>query len=371
MARRILIVDDHAIVRSALRSLLSSRPDWTVCGEASDGLEALVQARTLRPDVILMDVSMPGMDGLQATRILRRELPEVNIIIISQNDPAVVSRQAQEVDASAYLAKSNLSRQLLPMVAKFLGPGEPEAVAPPKPPTSLAPDWLAGGGTLGRLIREHDWSHTSLGPIETWPQSLKTSVNLILNARHPMWVGWGKDVTFLYNDAYIPVLSMAKHPWALGKPTIEVWPEIWDVVGHLIANVYEKGEASFLDDIRFLMNREDFVEELYFSFSYSPIRDESGAVAGLFCPTTDVTPKVINARRLGTLSELSARALIQKTTEAACASAAAILSKNPDDIPFALLYLVEGETRAGSPGGNVRSFRRDRWSDAAVRQLNV
>jgi PAS domain S-box-containing protein len=206
-----------------------------------------------------------------------------------------------------------------------------------------AKDWLAGGGELGRLIGEHDWSQTSLGPIEKWPQSLKTSVNLILNARHPMWVGWGKDAVFLYNDAYIQVLSLAKHPWALGKPAAEVWPEIWDICGPLADSVFEKGEASFLDDVRLLMNRGTFLEETYYSFSYSPIRDESGTVAGLFCPSTEVTPKVINARRLQTLSELSANALLQKTTEAACAAVAATLSKNPDDIPFALLYLLDAE----------------------------
>ena len=160
-----------------------------------------------------------------------------------------------------------------------------------------------------------------------------------------MWVGWGKDAVFLYNDAYIQVLSLAKHPWALGKPTAEVWPEIWDICGPLVDKVYQEGEASFLDDVRFLMNRGDFTEETYYSFSYSPIRDESGTVAGLFCPTTEVTPKVINARRLGTLSELSANALLQKTTEAACASVAATLAKNPDDIPFAVLYLVDNENK--------------------------
>ena len=91
------------------------------------------------------------------------------------------------------------------------------------------------------------------------------------------------------------------------------------------------------------MNRGDFFEETYYSFSYSPIRDESGNVGGLFCPSTEVTPKVINARRLRTLSELSASALMQKTTEDACQSAITTLSKNPDDVPFAILYLVEGE----------------------------
>ena len=197
---------------------------------------------------------------------------------------------------------------------------------------------------MGLLIRQHDWSQTPLGPIEGWPQSFKTSVNLILNSQHPMWVGWGAAAIFLYNDAYIQVLSLAKHPQALGRPAAEVWGEIWDICGPLADKVFQKGEASFLDEVRLLMNRGEFLEETYYSFSYSPIRDESGKVAGLFCPSTDVTPKVINARRLRTLSELSANALVQKTTEAACASVAATLAKNPSDIPFALLYLIDPET---------------------------
>jgi hypothetical protein len=135
-----------------------------------------------------------------------------------------------------------------------------------------------------------------------------------------MWLGWGPAATFLYNEAYIQVLSSAKHPWAMGRPASEVWAEIWDICGPLADKVFQKGEASFVDEMRLFMNRGNFVEETYYSYSYSPIRDEAGTVAGLFCPSTEVTHKVINARRLRTLSELSANALVQKTTTAACAS---------------------------------------------------
>jgi PAS domain S-box-containing protein len=203
--------------------------------------------------------------------------------------------------------------------------------------------FLAGGGEMGERIRAFDWSHSPLGPIEKWPQSLKTSVSLILNTAHPMWIGWGRDVTFLYNDAYINVLSMAKHPQALGKPSSEVWAEIWDICSPLVEKVYRNGESSFRNDVRFLMNRGDFVEEKYYSFSYSPIRDESGNVGGLFCPSTDVTPKVLNARRLHTLSKLAAKSLAEKSTKNACVSVAATLAENPEDIPFALLYLIEAD----------------------------
>ncbi len=205
------------------------------------------------------------------------------------------------------------------------------------------PSFLQSEGEMAERISRFPWADHPLGPLDDWPQSLKTAVSLILNSRHPMWIGWGAQVSFLYNDAYLHVLGLAKHPWALGRPASEVWAEIWDVCGPLADKVFREGEASFVDDVRLYMSRGDLLEETFYSFSYSPIRDESGEVAGLFCPSNDVTAKVVGARRLRTLSELAASALVQKSTEAAFASAAATLAKNSDDIPFALLYLFEGE----------------------------
>jgi hypothetical protein len=210
--------------------------------------------------------------------------------------------------------------------------------------SSVGPyDFLTSGGEMGELIRTKDWSKTSLGPIEAWPRSLKASVTLILSSQHPMWIGWGPENTFIYNDAYLPVLSSAKHPWALGRPAAEVWAEIWNICGPLSDRVYQQGEATIADDVRLFMRRSDFLEETFYSFSYSPIRDESGKVRGLFCPSTDVTGKNLNTRRLGTLAELAAKALVEKSTADACATAASILTRNPDDIPFALLYLIDPE----------------------------
>jgi DNA-binding NarL/FixJ family response regulator len=90
----ILIVDDHEVVKRGLRSLLSSSPDWRISGEAADGVEGVEKAKSLRPSVVLMDISMPRMNGLEATRIIRRDLPESKVVIISQNDPAIARRQA-------------------------------------------------------------------------------------------------------------------------------------------------------------------------------------------------------------------------------------------------------------------------------------
>jgi signal transduction histidine kinase len=205
------------------------------------------------------------------------------------------------------------------------------------------PGFLAAAGELGRLIHAFDWSATPLGPLDGWPQSLRTAVSLILNARHPMWIGWGREATFLYNDAYVDVLGAAKHPWALGRPAHEVWSEIWDVCGPLADKVFRHAEATFIDAIQLFMRRGDFLEETWYSFSYSPIVGEDGRVGGLFCPSTDVSASVLNARRLGTLSRLSADALREPTVDGACATAIGTLGDNPADLPFVLLYVADGD----------------------------
>ena len=205
---------------------------------------------------------------------------------------------------------------------------------------------MPGEGEMARLMRAHDWARTPLGPVSSWPQSLRTAVSLILHSQHPMWIGWTAQAYFLYNDPYIEVLSRAKHPWALGRPAAEVWSEIWDVCGPLADKVFQQGEPSFLNNVRLFMNRGDYLEETYYSFSYSPILDESGKVGGLFCPSTEITSNVLNARRLRTLSELSASAFIERSVESACASALRTLAKNPDDIPFALLYRFAADGRS-------------------------
>ncbi len=115
----ILIVDDHEAVRSGLRTLLSSS-EWIISGEACDGLEAVEKARSIRPDLVLMDISMPRMDGIAATRIIQQEMPEAAVIIISQNDPKVAARQARDINARGYVSKSELSQSLVPMIRSLV-----------------------------------------------------------------------------------------------------------------------------------------------------------------------------------------------------------------------------------------------------------
>src|ERR1700710_2759139 len=114
-----------------------------------------------------------------------------------------------------------------------------------QPVRSIAPaDFLRGGGEMGALMRATDWSRTPLGPPEDWPQSLRTTIRILLTSRYQMWMGWGKDLVFLYNDAYRPTLGV-KHPWALGLPARDVWSEIWTDIGPRIEHVLRTGEATW------------------------------------------------------------------------------------------------------------------------------
>ncbi|MBZ5586834.1 MAG: PAS domain-containing protein, partial [Acidobacteriia bacterium] len=197
---------------------------------------------------------------------------------------------------------------------------------------------LAGGGAMGALMRSMDWSPSPLGPVENWPQSLRTSVSTCLNSRFAILIWWGPDLIMLYNDAYREIIA-GKHPAALGRPGRECWPEIWDIIGPMLHSVIENGEATWSDDLLLLLERHGYPEECYFTFSYSPIRDESGAVGGVFTPVAETTERVIGERRLCTLRDLAGRGSIAKSPAEACRVAAETLLANRYDVPFAALYL--------------------------------
>jgi signal transduction histidine kinase/DNA-binding response OmpR family regulator len=228
----------------------------------------------------------------------------------------------------------------------------------PDIPGSTGPqahDWLTGGGEMGQLIRGYDWSQTSLGAIESWPQSLRSAVSILLPSKAQIAMFWGPDLITLYNDAYRPVLGK-KHPAALGVPVREVWSELWETgLRSLFEGVLETGEAFWASDWPFYMERFGFPEETFFDISYDPVRDESGKVAGLFCIVSESTARVISDRRLRALRDLSLVATAEaKSVEDACRSVAEILSRNPHDIPFALIYLLDksgtSATLAGASG---------------------
>ena len=150
--------------------------------------------------------------------------------------------------------------------------------------------FLTGGGDLGAMLRVRDWSDSPLGAPEQWPLALKSATSLMLNSKFPMFIAWGPDLGFIYNDAYAPILG-TKHPDALGRPFRVIWAEIWKDLEPLVERALG-GEASWLDDLPLTMHRHGFDEQTWFTFSYSPVRDEHGQVHGLFCACTETTDKV-------------------------------------------------------------------------------
>jgi len=157
-------------------------------------------------------------------------------------------------------------------------------------------DFLADGGHVGALMRARDWSTSPLGDPAGWPQSLRTVVGLLLQSRFPMFVAWGPDLGFLYNDSYAEILGK-KHPGALGTRFYDIWSEIWPDISPLI-DAAMAGKASYREDLPLVMNRKGYDEQTWFTFSYSPVRDEGGKVAGMFCACSETTQRVLTERAL-------------------------------------------------------------------------
>ncbi|VUF15935.1 Sensor histidine kinase TmoS [Methylobacterium dankookense] len=224
-------------------------------------------------------------------------------------------------------------------------------------PRARGTDFLAGGGEMGARMRAYDWSQSSLGPPETWPQSLKTAIGIVLASRYAMWMLWGPDLTFFCNDAYRPTLGV-KGTWALGARSDRVWEEIWPDIGPRIDHVLETGEATWDEGLLLFLERSGFPEESYHTFSYSPLTDNAGAIAGMLCVVTEETERVVGDRRLRLLGGLGGRLARSRTREAVYEAVAQSLAETPDDVPAALLYLFDGQGTArlaravGFPAGH-------------------
>ena len=212
------------------------------------------------------------------------------------------------------------------------------------------PPLVVGGGETGALIRAIDWSATRLGPARDWPQSLRTALGICVSSRFPIALYWGADFVMLYNDDLRPMVGANKHPAALGRPAFEVLPEIRDIIEPLLLQVMRTGEAVWAEDLMLPLLRHQRPEESYFTFNYSPIGDESGAVGGVFCAVLETTDKVIEGRRLRLLNALT-KIPTGKTPAEACAIAAAQLALAPHDVPFALIYLVDDASGVATLAG--------------------
>lgn len=165
---------------------------------------------------------------------------------------------------------------------------------------------VASQSDAGRLALEVDWAATSLGAPATWPRALRVAVELCLGTRFPVLVAWGPDLIKVYNDGYRQMLGSDKHPAAMGAPAADVWREIWDVIGPVFQRVLETGEPSWVVDQRLVINRSGFDEEAFFTYSYSPLRDDDGVVRGVLDIAAETTDQVVDRRRLRCLADLGA-----------------------------------------------------------------
>ena len=197
----------------------------------------------------------------------------------------------------------------------------------------------AAGEMAGR-IAAHDWAPTSLGDREGWPHSLETALSICLGSRHQLALYWGPDLVLLYNDAEIEALG-SLHPWALGLPAREVLSEIWDDVGPLLERVLHDGESTLSQDQPLTFHRHGELEELYFTWSYSPIPDDDGGIGGVLLVTTETTEQVLQTRRVGLLRALAMRMLETESADEACRVACRALAGAIPDVQFAAVYLAD------------------------------
>ncbi|HEX8561547.1 MAG TPA: PAS domain S-box protein [Flavobacterium sp.] len=202
--------------------------------------------------------------------------------------------------------------------------------------------FLEGGGQMGALIRNKDWSATPVGNPETWPSALKTCVRIILTSRQPMFIWWGEEFTNIYNDAYMAIIG-DKHPAALGANGRETWSEIWHVIGPRAETVMRDNIGTYDEALLLLMMRTGYVEETYFTFSYSPVMGEDGTTKGLFCANTDESQRIITERHLHTLKELARNLQSVQTNAHVYDRTIESLLGNPKDFPFVVLYEVSGD----------------------------
>jgi signal transduction histidine kinase len=203
--------------------------------------------------------------------------------------------------------------------------------------------FITGNNEMAALIRSLDWSATALGPIDTWPQSLRTTVSLCLASNFPINIIWGPEHTQIYNDGYAVVCG-EKHPAALGMDYTQCWASAWPAIGQPFEQA-SQGATSFLENQRMFLNRNGYLEETFFTFSLSPIQDESGHIGGLFHPVTETTATMLSERRNRGLRDLTARLTEASRIAEVFSMTIATLAAFDLDLPCVLLYELDRENQ--------------------------
>jgi signal transduction histidine kinase len=232
-------------------------------------------------------------------------------------------------------------------------------MSPAVPGVSFHPS--AVGGEAGRLIRARDWSATPIGPLDTWPRSLKSYLNAILELPTPAIIFWGAERIQIYNDGYAVIMG-PRHPHYLGATFRECWPEAYHTIDPWMQKVLHNGERVEVNKTLIPLTRHGFTEESYFTFSFSPLRDDADAISGILQLVTETTDLVLSERRASALLELSNLTVEAQSVEATSTLAARVLTKHAADFPFCLIYLADPldprilvrAASAGLPDGDAR-----------------
>src|SRR3954449_12215584 len=216
---------------------------------------------------------------------------------------------------------------------------------PPRAPveTRGAADVLRAGGVVGRDLLAVDWTSTGIGPPDGWPRSLTTALRILVTSRFAMWMAWGADLMFFCNDAYRRDTLGEKYPWALGRSAREVWAEIWPDIGPRIDAVMRTGEATWDEALLLFLERSGYAEETYHTFSYSPLYDDDGAIAGMLCVVSEDTDRVIGERHMATLRDLGSDTTTVRTEAEVIDAAVRRLEDDRRSLPFALLYVFDDD----------------------------
>jgi signal transduction histidine kinase/ActR/RegA family two-component response regulator len=207
------------------------------------------------------------------------------------------------------------------------------------------PAFLAGGGEAGALVRAIDWAATPLGPIDTWSASLRTTVGTLLHSRHPMFLWWGPELIQFYNDAYAPSFGAGRHPSAMGQRGVECWQDIWPIIGPQIDDVMQRGTPSWNEDHLVPIVRNGHLEEVYWTYGYSPVFDDDGRIGGTLVVCTETTSRVLGARRLQALHVVAETLALAANQAALLDGAVKSLAQFPTDVPFALFYGADHKAR--------------------------
>ncbi|CAO4184860.1 PAS domain S-box protein [Methylorubrum extorquens] len=216
--------------------------------------------------------------------------------------------------------------------------------------------FLAGGGNAGARIRAYDWSATSFGAPNAWPQSLRSALAICLNSSFPTAIYWGPELRLLYNDAWAPILA-ERHPWALGRPAAEVWADIWDVLSPQFAGVVGGGTGFSTYDQMLSIVRNGVRRETYWNYSFTPIFGEDVSSAGVLAQAHETTDRVFAERRGRFLLDLSDRLRGLSDPQAIIETAQAVLGR----------FLSANRVGYGEVEETARYFTTDRnWTDGSI-----